>query len=106
MKIPKCLQRLADEKQLRVEPVRYNAHGRTWHGFALVDREDNELAEIEPYSRPKSAIYDAIAWKITRYYAENSRIVYARTIITGVKQLSDIPQLQHTGYKFKNKTTA
>lgn len=48
MKAPNSLQKLADSAPAWIEVIRFNAHGQSLKGYAIVDADGNELLECEP----------------------------------------------------------
>lgn len=98
MKIPTSIQRLADSIGAFVEPLNFKAHGKSMHGWAIVDADSNELLECEPvyYS-------NGDRWKIDNRSDKSTGLKYVKSL-QGIDRKVNI-KAGYTGYKFRSLTT-
>lgn len=96
MRIPKSIQRIADNKGLFIEALKFRDQaGKYKTGFCIVDSDSNELAEFEPINQLGDK------WKITVKGSEGF-IKYVKSL-RSVKALPIKPGI--TGYRFNSLTT-
>lgn len=94
MSTPKSLQQFAAKIGAFVEPLNFRMHGKSLRGWAIVDADNNELAEIEPvyYS-------NGDRWKVS---------THGQTALRYLKSLRgiDLPiKPGYTGFKFSGMTS-
>lgn len=102
MKTPKSLEKLAEAAGLFIEPLKFYATmgGPTKKGFAIVDKDNNEIAEIEP------VFYrNGDRWKISNRSDEAPSLSYLKSLKGIDKKFTGKLKAGHTGYKFRTMTT-
>lgn len=93
MKTPKSIQRIADNKGLFVEILKFrNQIGKFKTGYCIVDADSNELCEFEPINQLGDK------WKIT-VMGKGGFVKYVKSL-RSIKALPVRPG--YTGYKFRS----